>query len=398
MQLQYSFGVLSEVIAAYEADGGSVRGVETTSEPNGVLQASLDVPVERCVGAESDGAGPASATVTPDGGLRVEYTPAELPNPSPPAEDVVTVTGREATVTADGEIVLSIDLLVEPPDARGGLPDAPSGQDSGSNRGEVSSTTRSGGGTSVEVAGETRDGGAAGASDDAAPPAGDGQKSDERDASPDSLAAARDASIPPFEDVAYLRRLYERCDTFAEMSQRIEMDVSAETVRRYMTDAGVHQPECYGDAETETAKADEKDERGPETALANGKGAEGHPATGGGVPSGAPAADAGASATVDSEAGTEGTGDLPPDEHLVADGLGLPADLDLRDVVDAVVEARCLYDVTRSLDLDQERTRDLLVQLNLLDLVSHRLSAVQEEETSFEDVAARIRQCSPEAT
>lgn len=438
MELQHTFGVLSEVIASYESGGGSVRAVETTSEPNGALQARLEVPVEPCAQSETGGTAPASATVTAGGHIRVEYSPADLTNLPLPDVDGVTTTGREASVTDDGDLVLSIDLRIEPPQDLEG-PARPATGGARSDRewdGTDGETDRNGGAASesqVTTGGEgeasedgpaTSHGGPTTSHDGPAVTMG-GERPEQSDASADPLETVRDSSVPPFEDVAYLRRLYESCDTFAEMSRRIEMDVSAETVRRYMTDAGVHQPESYeaGDGDPETGEASERgaepggaSERGAETGGTSDRGAEpgegsggvtetatvgegeSGRSTGGAATGGTATADAGSSVTEGSETGTEGTSELPPDEHLVADGLGLPANLDIRDVVDAVVDARCLYDVTRSLDLDQERTRDLLVQLNLLDLVSHRLSTVQERETSFEDVAARIRQCSPEAT
>lgn len=47
------------------------------------------------------------------------------------------------------------------------------------------------------------------------------------------------------QELPHIRRLYEISETFDEMSDLIELDVSAETVRRYMIDAGIHSPESY---------------------------------------------------------------------------------------------------------------------------------------------------------
>jgi hypothetical protein len=198
---------------------------------------------------------------------------------------------------------------------------------------------------------------------------------DSDDASP--LAAARDDSVPPYEDTPYLRRLYESCDTFEEMSQRIEMDVSDETVRRYMIEAGVHSPTSYetGAAAAESADSEEPADRSPSAARDIS------------------AADGG-----DERVEDDARADPLPDDQLVADGIGFPDRLTLHDVVDAVVDARTVHEVGRELGLDHDRTRRLLRQLNVLDLVLRRVSDDPKRETSVEDVAARIRQCAPDGT
>ena len=404
MELRHSFDVLAEVIASYESGGGSIRAVETTTDGAGAVAATLDVTVDRC-GADGGGPPPASAAITPEGELAVEYSPATVADVAPTGDDDrVTETGREASVTGDGDLVLSVDLRIEPAAAGGtatrGSPATTGGSAAAGSRGDTGSAAprdasqtddqRDDDGAAVATGGgdgvarddgpatgrESRDGRGDGGTDEAGSPA-------------TALGAVRDDSVPPFEDVPYLRRLYETCDTFAEMSRHIEMDVSAETVRRYMTEADVHEPATYETSEDESGSgAGEAGGRDTGDAGDGGSRRASEPA------GGRSRAEAGSTVGSPPQTGGERTEALPSDEHLVADGLGLPADLELRDVVDAVVDARCLYDVTRSLDLDQDRTRELLVQLNLLDLVSHRLSTVREQDTSFEDVAARIRQCS----
>ncbi|RLM87925.1 hypothetical protein D3D02_13370 [Halobellus sp. Atlit-38R] len=56
------------------------------------------------------------------------------------------------------------------------------------------------------------------------------------------LAAVRDCAIPPYKDTDYLQHLYDSCESFREMSERIDVDVSSSTVRRYMIDVGIHSP------------------------------------------------------------------------------------------------------------------------------------------------------------
>jgi hypothetical protein len=63
------------------------------------------------------------------------------------------------------------------------------------------------------------------------------------------------------------------------------------------------------------------------------------------------------------------------------------------DVVDAVVESATLFEVQRRLELDREPTQELLNQLDLLDLVLHRVAEGPKRQVSYEEVTARIRQC-----
>ncbi|RLM83778.1 hypothetical protein D3D02_16675 [Halobellus sp. Atlit-38R] len=231
---------------------------------------------------------------------------------------------------------------------------------------------------------------------------------DAADDAASALTAARDDSVPPYEDVEYLRCLYDVCETFAEMSERIEMDVSAETVRRYMIEAEVHSPTSYettgSNRHSSTAShsgATLDDESSgdstpdDDTADASASTAEASPSgVGSDDGAGAPP-DAGPSVSDRSQSDAEA--ESLPDDQLVADGIGLPEELTLHDVVDAVVDARTVHEVQRELGLEHGRTRQLLRQLNVLDLVLRRVSDAPERRVSFDDVAARIRQCTPDA-
>jgi hypothetical protein len=60
------------------------------------------------------------------------------------------------------------------------------------------------------------------------------------------------------------------------------------------------------------------------------------------------------------------------------------------------VESRSAHEVTRKLGLTEEETRRLLKQLNLLDLVLHRVGGNSGQEATYDAVASRIRQRIPE--
>ncbi|MFD1600166.1 hypothetical protein [Halobellus rarus] len=208
----------------------------------------------------------------------------------------------------------------------------------------------------------------------------------ERDGIESALDGVRTKSVPAFEDTAYLRRLYEFSETFDQMSDLIELDVSAETVRRYMIDAGVHSPGS-------NATPDRSESGGT---------------TDGSLETYAqPVRDAQTRSTQGSEALTSVRAGTSQPEFtrreadcaeplttgdLLTDGVGLPDDVTLRELVEVVLQARTVHEVHRHLDIDHERTRELLRQLNVLDLVVNRVSPDAEQSVTFETVAERIRE------
>jgi hypothetical protein len=308
-----SFDVLSELLERYESRDRSVECVETRTDEGGApLHATVDVTAP--LGSTADEG--TNAALVPEAATLTDDGGLEVTFPAVPLPDLATpatvsATGRAARVV-DGTVVLIVELTIAPADE----------------------------GTS---------------------------------ASPDS-PAVRDESLPPYEDTAYLEWLYDSCDTFDEMSRRIEMDVSAETVRRYTIEAGVHDPTSYETSadEESTATADVAETETDTKTTAPSSESE------------APEA--------------EDPIESIPDEQLLTDGLGLPADLTIEDVADAVVNSVTVYEVHRQLGLGQERTRKLLKRLHLIDLVLHQMNGEPERGTTYEEVAARIRQFAPEET
>lgn len=155
---------------------------------------------------------------------------------------------------------------------------------------------------------------------------------EERDPVDAALAAARTPELRPYDDIPYLQALYDRCDTFAEMGERIDMDVSSETVRRYMIQAGVHVPA------TDHAEA-------------------------------APL-------------------DVPD--------IALPAGIDADVLVEAVAEARTVHEVASRLGIDQRGCRELLAELDVLDLVLCRMATADQAAVDPAMVCDRLRRSAPE--
>jgi hypothetical protein len=400
MVLHTSFDVFSGAIEQYESAGWSVRDVEVTAGEagDGTLHARLTIPVPLAGADNGQGVqlAPDAGMVTEDGTLRVEFSMQELFDLSDELDAAVTLTERTVRLTDDDEIVLTVGLTIEPTE-------------------ETASTTAD----RAAVEESPVPGPAATTEQDPA-------TADPEPEEPDQLSSVRDESVPPYEDTEYLRHLYESCSTFAEMSWQIDMDVSAETVRRYMIQAGIHDPNSYdttaaGDASDTSANdtdshgsgsderrngvdaADTGETTSDTTADHDSPATDANSTTGeatAAVEDGAATAETGAEAR-DPESADSSTEALDPeatlsDKELLTDGIGLPATIEIEDVADAVVEATTVYEVQQRLGIGMDRTRDLLKQLNLLDLVLHRVSSPPRHTPSYEMVATRIDQCTAE--
>ncbi|WP_435183667.1 hypothetical protein [Halobellus sp. EA9] len=433
-----SFDALASVIEQLGAGGRTVRRAEAAAgDEDDALCATVEVAIP--LSALADGADESGVSLEPlgDGADSGVVFGLELPGIDAAGLDAgdgtdVSVRAVEATLETES-VAATLEIVIRSADADDGsvVEDRVGGRDVASGASGAGGSFRRGSDRPRDSDGsapspETPEaseppeaeadvfGGVDSTDADDASDNEGGDADDEADGA-DGLAAARDESVPPYEDVAYLARLYEVCDTFAEMSERIEMDVSAETVRRYMIDADVHSPTSYelggagrtpdnsddarsGSADDGTDEPDESvvetapsDETAPEDGSdADGRGDEGD---------GSRNAEAAATPAEDrtgSEPADRVAPESLPDEQLVADGIGLPESLTLPDVVAAVVDARTLYDVQRELGLGHDRTRQLLRQLNVLDLVLCRASQAAAREVSVETVTARIRQCTPD--
>jgi hypothetical protein len=163
---------------------------------------------------------------------------------------------------------------------------------------------------------------------------------------PSTADGGRD--LPPFKDPQLLGEVYESCDTFAEMAERLEMDVTAETVRRYMIDFGIHEPNSY-----DTSGADDGSE-------------------------------AGDAAADDAEA-------TPP---VLSDGIGLPEDITVETLIETVERSNTIYEVKRDLGVGREDALGVLRECNLLDLVMCRLATEAERDITRADVIDRLRAAS----
>ncbi|MFD1562570.1 hypothetical protein ACFR99_03220 [Haloarchaeobius amylolyticus] len=402
MGVSGSFKELSRVIGRYESDGGRIQRIEAETpdrDSETGLTVTLDVPLSLCSGEESGTeASPEAATITDDGGVQIEFSPSILPGLDEYVPEDASTIRKDACVTDDGTVVATLTLTFEA--------ETEHGRSESSTTNNVNSQSRSAPVTaeSDEAIGddpESADASTATVARGEAVDDADGigehedtqaateESTSDRDKIEEKLDAARSEDLPPYEDDEYLQCLYDSFDTFAEMAEHIEMDVASETVRRYMTEADIHQPMSY-----ETADEAEADDCTADSNVA--------------------AADAGdtvdetdeqtaakeCSEDAQSSSESESEQDLAAEENdpiesvsntqLAADGLGLPDGLTIEELADAIETSMTLYDVQRQLDLDRERTQELLEQLNLIDLIMQRISHNPDQGITREEIANRI--------
>lgn len=185
---------------------------------------------------------------------------------------------------------------------------------------------------------------------------------------------AHTREVPPFRDPELLEEVYTSCETFAEMTDAIGMDVTAETVRRYMIDHGIHQPDSYDTAD------------GPETG-------------------GAEDTDADADASTDEESPPDGMGNGNQEtaadgdtEHVVlTDGTGLPDDVTVEMLIETVKRSNTVLEVKRDLGIERQEALGMLQRLDMVDLVIGRLDAETKRNVSRADVIERLRAASATA-
>ena len=308
-----------------EGEGGTVRAVEiaegTDSEPELTAGVELTVSTQPAVDG-ADGVAPAAVELDTDGRLQLVLESAVPVVPTTDHE--LEMEPVDATISDDGTITVALDASV------------PNGSESTATEGSTARTRSS----------------------------SQRSTSGSADGEPDD---ARSRTRPPFRDPELLASVYDSCETFAEMAEAIEMDVTAETVRRYMIDHGIHEPNSYGtDADgDDESEADVEPEPDAETV-------------------------ADAAVRPETRSRSEREADQPP--VVLTDGIGLPDGVSPDVLVESVSRSNTIYEVEQDVGLDREETLELLRQLNLVDLVVGRLTSEHERDIDREEIVARLRQ------
>ncbi|KAA9395978.1 hypothetical protein Har1130_17325 [Haloarcula sp. CBA1130] len=201
------------------------------------------------------------------------------------------------------------------------------------------------------------------------PPSDQGEASTEL-----AQSLSQSDSVPAYKDPEALQAAYDACDTFPEMTEALDADVTSETVRRYMVEYDIHDPtdttpqagglslaDVQADSDTDidassSGESDPSDDRAGDNSQPE-------------EPDGLGARSV---AALLAEADSQDS-----DDNLVADGLGISQDVTVAELAQTVTQSTSLDEVTQRLDLNQTHARRLLSELDLLDLVTHRLAANQ---------------------
>ncbi|MFC4541431.1 hypothetical protein ACFO5R_05765 [Halosolutus amylolyticus] len=193
-----------------------------------------------------------------------------------------------------------------------------------------------------------------------------------------------------YKDPDALRAVYEEYDSFPAMTAALGVDVTSETVRRYMVKHDIHEPEGGDRGGSDRANAtDAGDDRTtdgepPTTdSETTGDDAEGDDES----PTGPPADSAFGDRSI---AEILANADGEEDDPLVTDGVGVPRDLTVASLTEILDRSRTVSEVARALDLEYEQTRRVLNELGGIGFVTGRLGDSRDDVTVSE-VARRVR-------
>jgi hypothetical protein len=173
----------------------------------------------------------------------------------------------------------------------------------------------------------------------------------------DEQSEEADTGPPPHRDPDALQEAYEQNDTFVEMQRALGSDVTPEAVRQQMVKHGIHEI-----AEEKPSETDGESEQ----------------------------SEGSSTSSVEVSEDTRQAESSQTAKVFVSDG-GFPADLTVDDLKNVVQSSNTLYEATKQLDTDLEEARNVLKRLNLLDLVTGRLSKCGEKTVTGEEIDRRIR-------
>lgn len=202
--------------------------------------------------------------------------------------------------------------------------------------------------------------------------------------------------LEPHRDTEALREAYQQCDTFVEMKRALGTDVTPEAVRQQMVKHGIH--EVPDDSDTDEARHQDAGGSDSETSSEPQSTDEANSKDGDTVAVEAVSSDAvtkedsDASGETDSESVAEPThvDSTLSEEVFVSDG-GLPVDLTIEELTEVLETSVTLFEASKRLSVEQEEAREFLKRMNLLDLVSGRLSDRGKQTVTRAEVTRRIR-------
>lgn len=369
---------LSEFWEDREWEITRIQGEGRNSVEGGVLSTRLELRIPLCEAfARKSGGGMTldGLSVGEEGGLTVNLVSETTLVPEELRRDGLTVTPDDARVEGDELVVtMSVTAPTAAEAAAEGNGLASEGAEGRWASGADSEETEVGEDDPEEA--QVRDDSPAestaqqGSSDAGTE---DGDPDSEADPDEESGIERRRPDVPAFEDTEYLQEVYDTYETFAEMAGELDMDVTAETVRRYMIDVGVHEPTCY-DTGLDATDSDPSED---EERVADERAESDHRAED----------------ETDPDDQIPGPGDADdPSQVLLADGIGLPNGVSGEEFVEIVMDSKTLYEVQRQLDVEREEAQQLLSDHNLLDLVMGQLRMESQRNVTRETVIERLRE------
>lgn len=242
-------------------------------------------------------------------------------------------------------------------------------------------------------------------------------------ATPPDTADAR--AVPAYKDPQRLREVYERHDTFPEMTAALNVDVTSETVRRHMVKHDIHDPddarplsytdatvtagddhvadepavvaesevdeqparEQPADSSADSADRSGQDDQSPQSAVTDGGSTSEMSGSVHGKPSSGPTP----SSDDESVDGGYPSAATTPVNDAVADDTGsrLPDDVTVGELTEAVVRSRTVHEVADTIGISQVAARHFLQEQDLINFVSHPLAG-NKLTASVEAVSERL--------
>ena len=356
MSLGGTFGLLGQLFDHWEEEHwtishvGLADGVASVEEVR--TQVELRAPVYTLIDRESERrSAEASVSIDDNGGLAYTVRTPLVPNDVLPRG--TRVDTKDVELTDDGSFVVSLIVSISADaDFASGADTFDRGSSDAASESASDERTRSSNGSAVRAN--------RGVIDEHSTTA-----ENEIGTSTDKTVERYRPEVPAYEDTEYLSDVYDAFDTFAEMAAEVDMDVTDETIRRYMIDAGVHEPTQYN---TGSGSADS--DATPSVVDGESEGSGVHESTTGGS--------------------TTSRGEETP--VVATDGIGLPEGLSVDEFVEIVRNSRTLYEVQREMGVERTTARELLMEYNLLDFVMGQLALESELYVTRAEVIDRIRE------